>query len=204
MRVSQKFNLERDPESRNALQAAGPTGPRDHTSLRVGCLYYHGKNQQNFGRQTIPVLRHNQRTVLSRRRRSSVQVSRKLELFGRRLVRPRQQPWWSSPERHLPHWRPAVTYYRRICWCQLLDLSLADRLLRYDFVNSHSDFLNGASRSIRRATASARIPGSGAREYQGRRRISVSLGAALHRSRRQETLCSSARIRSSDGIDYVF
>src|SRR6266704_2043003 len=34
-RISQRFNLERDPESRNAIQAAGPTGPRDHTSVRL-------------------------------------------------------------------------------------------------------------------------------------------------------------------------
>ncbi len=47
IRVSQKFNLERDRENRNAIQAAGPTGPRDHTSIRVGFLYYYGKNQQN-------------------------------------------------------------------------------------------------------------------------------------------------------------
>jgi hypothetical protein len=47
VRVSQKFNLERDPESRNAIQAAGPTGPRDHTSIRLGFFYYYGKNQQN-------------------------------------------------------------------------------------------------------------------------------------------------------------
>jgi len=47
VRLSQKFNLERDPESRNAIQAAGPTGPRDHTSIRAGFYYYYGKNQQN-------------------------------------------------------------------------------------------------------------------------------------------------------------
>jgi len=46
-RVSQKFNLERDAESRNAIQAAGATGPRDHTSVRLGFFYYYGKNQQN-------------------------------------------------------------------------------------------------------------------------------------------------------------
>lgn len=49
VRVSQKFNLERDPESRNAIQAAGPTGPRDHTSIRLGFLYYYGRNQFNQG-----------------------------------------------------------------------------------------------------------------------------------------------------------
>lgn len=54
IRLSQKFNLERDPESRNAIQAAGPTGPRDHTSIRVGFLYYYGKNQQNQDGLLIP------------------------------------------------------------------------------------------------------------------------------------------------------
>ncbi len=56
VRLSQKFNLERDPESRNAIQAAGPTGPRDHTSIRVGFLYYYGKNQLNQDRVLFPTL----------------------------------------------------------------------------------------------------------------------------------------------------
>ena len=56
VRLSQKFNLERDPESRNAIQAAGPTGPRDHTSIRVGLLYYYGRNQLNQDRVLFPTL----------------------------------------------------------------------------------------------------------------------------------------------------
>jgi len=52
LRAYYKFNLERDPESRHGIQAAGPTGPRDHTSIRVGAFYYHGTNQQNFGSTT--------------------------------------------------------------------------------------------------------------------------------------------------------
>jgi hypothetical protein len=44
VRVSQRFNLERDSESRKEVQAAGPTGPRDHTSLRLGAFYYYGRN----------------------------------------------------------------------------------------------------------------------------------------------------------------
>jgi hypothetical protein len=44
LRVSQRFNLERDPEVRKEVQAAGPTGPRDHTSLRLGAYYYYGRN----------------------------------------------------------------------------------------------------------------------------------------------------------------
>src|SRR2546426_133749 len=43
VRVSQRFNLERDEKVRREVQAAGPTGPRDHTSLRLGPVYYHGR-----------------------------------------------------------------------------------------------------------------------------------------------------------------
>lgn len=52
--TSYQFNLERDSESRHAIQAAGPTGPHDHTSLRAGAFYYHGRNQQNFGGSVFP------------------------------------------------------------------------------------------------------------------------------------------------------
>ena len=53
VRVSQRFNLERDPESRNAVQAAGPTGPRDHTSIRFGAFYYYGSEPVELWRLTI-------------------------------------------------------------------------------------------------------------------------------------------------------
>jgi hypothetical protein len=56
IRVSQRFNLERDPESRNGVQAAGPTGPRDHTSIRLGAFYYYGKNQLNLDGLLFPTL----------------------------------------------------------------------------------------------------------------------------------------------------
>ncbi len=45
-RFSYRFNLERDPASRNEIQAAGATGPRDHTYLTVGTLYFYGRSVQ--------------------------------------------------------------------------------------------------------------------------------------------------------------
>ena len=48
VRVSQKFNLERDASVRKEVQAAGPTGPRDHSSLRLGAFYYYGRNDLNI------------------------------------------------------------------------------------------------------------------------------------------------------------
>ncbi len=47
-RFAYRFNLERDSESRNAIQAAGSTGPRDHTYLSLGSFYLYGKTLQQF------------------------------------------------------------------------------------------------------------------------------------------------------------
>jgi hypothetical protein len=47
-RFSYRFNLERDPVSRNEIQAAGATGPRDHTYLNLGTLYFYGRSVQRF------------------------------------------------------------------------------------------------------------------------------------------------------------
>ncbi len=45
---SYRFNLEKDPASRNEIQAAGPSGPRDHTYLSVGGFSYYGRSEQRF------------------------------------------------------------------------------------------------------------------------------------------------------------
>ena len=50
-RLSYRFNLERDSESRNAVQAAGTTGPRDHTYLAFGSFYLHGNSLQRLNGQ---------------------------------------------------------------------------------------------------------------------------------------------------------
>ncbi|MBZ5682676.1 MAG: hypothetical protein LAO24_21490 [Acidobacteriia bacterium] len=47
-RFSYRFNLERDPASRNEVQAAGATGPRDHTYLNLGSFYFYGRSVQRF------------------------------------------------------------------------------------------------------------------------------------------------------------
>jgi hypothetical protein len=47
-RFAYRFNLERDRESRRAIQAAGPMGPRTHTYLTLGTLYYYGRAVQRF------------------------------------------------------------------------------------------------------------------------------------------------------------
>jgi len=43
-----RFNLERNGDSRTAIQAAGPTGPHDHTYLNLGTYYFYGRSVQRL------------------------------------------------------------------------------------------------------------------------------------------------------------
>jgi hypothetical protein len=52
-RFSYRFNLERDPASRHAIQAAGATGPRDHTYITLGSFYLYGRSVQRFSGENL-------------------------------------------------------------------------------------------------------------------------------------------------------
>jgi len=47
-RASYRFNLESDPKSRHDIQAAGKTGPHDHTYLNLGTFYMYGDSLQRL------------------------------------------------------------------------------------------------------------------------------------------------------------
>ena len=51
-RVSYRLNLERDAESRKAVQAAGATGPHDHTYVELGAFGFYGRSVQRIGTGT--------------------------------------------------------------------------------------------------------------------------------------------------------
>ena len=48
-----RFNLEKDKTSRNAIQAAGASGPRDHTYLNFGAFYLYGRSVQRLSGTTL-------------------------------------------------------------------------------------------------------------------------------------------------------
>lgn len=52
-RFSYRFNLEHDTASRHAIQAAGATGPRDHTYLNLGTFHFYGRSVQRFSGQNL-------------------------------------------------------------------------------------------------------------------------------------------------------
>ena len=143
VRVSQRFNLERNPESRKAIQAAGPTGPRDHTSIRLGAFYYHGTNELNFGGAQYSFLG----TIQEPFYRAGGDIRfkyRHLELFGLGMVGHDNNHIVDTVAQTIASAR-AVTYTGGFVGSNYWIFPWLIGYMRYDFVNSPTDFANGVS-----------------------------------------------------------
>jgi hypothetical protein len=140
VRISQKFNLERDPESRNAIQAAGATGPRDHTSIRLGFFYYYGKNQQNQDGKLFPGLATIQEPFY--RVGGDLRFKyRKLELFGLGMYGHDDNHTVSGDPAVLAA-APAVKFAGGFVGANYWFYPWLIGTFHYDAVNSHADFVN--------------------------------------------------------------
>jgi hypothetical protein len=145
IRTSYKFNLERDAESRKAIQAAGPTGPRDHTSIRVGGFYYYGKNQQNFGNSEFPSNTFGTIEEPFYRVGGDLRFKyRKLELYALGMV--------GHDDNHLVDTEGqtiskahAITYTGGFVGGNYWLYPWLIVTAKYDFVNSPTDYYNGVS-----------------------------------------------------------
>ena len=92
-RASYRFNLESDSKSRREIQAAGATGPHDHTYLSLGTFYMYGDSLQTVPGATTG----NVNTFLSNREpyyRVGGDFSfnyRTFNVYGLYMLRPRFQ-----------------------------------------------------------------------------------------------------------------
>lgn len=144
IRVSQRFNLERDPKVRKDVQAAGPTGPRDHTSMRFGAFYYKGRNALNMDGtlfQGFPTLQE----PFYRAGGDFRFKYRHFELYGLAMH--------GRDDNLLPDLTtmsflpgPPVTFSGGFGEAEYWFFPWLIGLVRYDAVNSPTDFLNGVSR----------------------------------------------------------
>ena len=92
-RTSYQFNFQSVIQRGNGIQAAGPTQPRDHTSIRVGAFYYYGTNQQNFGNGEFTGLNFN--TINEPFYRVGGDLSIPLSKVGSLW---RRATWWTRPK----------------------------------------------------------------------------------------------------------
>jgi hypothetical protein len=144
VRVSQKFNLERDAASRSAIQAAGPTGPRDHTSIRLGFLYYYGKNQFNQG----SAISSTQGTIDEPFYRIGGDIRfkyRHLEAFGLGLFGRDNNHVFDEEGTGTFLVAPPVKFSGGFAGVNYWLYPWMIATMRYDFVNSFPDFANSAN-----------------------------------------------------------
>lgn len=143
-RISQTFNLERDPNVRKEVQAAGPTGPRDHTSLRIGAFGYYGRNALNIGGTLFPGLP----TIHEPFYRAGGDFRfkyRKFELWGLGMFGHDTNVVPNSTDTGFVSATP-VTFSGGFVETEYWLYPWLIGLMRYDVVNSPTDFQAGVSR----------------------------------------------------------
>jgi hypothetical protein len=196
-RVSQRFNLERDPAVRKEVQAAGPTGPRDHTSIRFGAFYYYGRNAQNIGGTQFSFLG----TIREPFYRAGGDIRfkyRHLELFGLGMYG-HDRNHFVDEEAETITGAPAVTFTGGFLGANYWLYPWMIATMKYDFVNSPADFQNGVSRNDTRNRFS---PG-----LQMLVRSNIKLVFEYQRRWEQPTPTPSLFFRANSfvsGIDYSF
>jgi hypothetical protein len=147
VRVSQRFNLERDASVRKEVQAAGATGPRDHSSIRFGAFYYYGRNERNQAGDLFPGLG-TLREPFFRTGGDFRFRYRNFELYGMGMYGRDQNlvENGDDPPTGFVLATP-VTFSGGFGQANYWVYPWMIALMRYDIVNSSSDFLSGVSRN---------------------------------------------------------
>ncbi len=142
-RVSKRFNLERDAGVRKEVQAAGPTGPRDHSAIRFGGFYYYGRNALNADGKLFPGFG----TIHEPFYRVGGDVRfkyRNLELWGLMMYGRDQNLVPDTTTGFVEHATP-VTFSGGFAEAEYWFYPWLIGIMRYDAVNSPTDALNGIS-----------------------------------------------------------
>jgi len=135
---SYRFNLEKDPASRNDIQAAGKSGPRDHTYLSLGGFSFYGRS--------APVISGSNLTAHEPFYRVGGDFSfnyRTFNLFGLYMYGHDQDLLFNNPTAptgFLPG--PTVKFNGGFLEADYLVLPWVMTIMRYDRVQSSADFLN--------------------------------------------------------------
>ena len=148
VRVAQRFNLERDPNVRKEVRAAGPTGPRDHTSVRIGAFYYYGRNALNVDRTLFPQFG----TLHEPFYRVGGDFRFKyhdFELYGLGMYG-RDQNLIPDLETLTVVPGPPITFSGGFVEAEYWFYPWVIGIMRYDIVNSPTDFLNNISKNFTR------------------------------------------------------
>lgn len=143
--VSQKFNLERDPAMRKEVQASGPTGVHDHTSIRLDGFYYYGRNALNMNGDVYPGFGTLHEPFYRVGGAARFRWQSRFELYGL-FMYGRDQNLIPDPTTGLALHGTPVTFNGGFAEAQFWFYPWLIGIMRYDGVNSATDLQNGASR----------------------------------------------------------
>jgi hypothetical protein len=142
VRVSQQFNLDRNAAVRKDVQASGATGLHDHTSIRLGGFYYYGRNALNTDQTQFPGFGTIHEPFYRVGGDLRFKCGDKFELYGL-LMYGRDQNLIPDPNTgFLLHGSP-VTFTGGFAEAEYWVYPWLIGIMRYDAVNSPTDFLNG-------------------------------------------------------------
>lgn len=136
-RFAYRVNLERDPASRNEIQAAGATGPRDHTYLNLGTLYFYGRSVQRFQGPGGSSLVLTSREPFYRVGGDFSFNYHTFNLFGQFLYGRDQNIFPQTPAGSAAHFSGGFLEADYLAYPWMMTI------LRWDRVNSTADYLNG-------------------------------------------------------------
>jgi hypothetical protein len=200
--VFKRWNLERDPEVRKEVQAAGPTGPHDHTSIRLGAFGYYGRNALNMDGSLFPGFGTVHEPFYRAGSYFWFKYRSRFELYGVGM--------YGHDQDLLPNLTTGTGYVRTSPVTFTGGFAQADTwiypwviaIMRYDFVDSPTDFANGISRYNTRNRFSPGI------QFLVRANIKLAFEYE-HRWQRPVTLSDGSIVffRPNgivSGIDYVF
>jgi hypothetical protein len=145
IRVANKFNLDRDPKSRRDIQAAGKSGPRDHTSIRVGGFYYYGRNIANVNNDLFPGFGTIREPFYRVGGDVRFRYQNQFELYGLWMYGRDQNLLPNNGTGFVEHLTP-VTFSGGFIQANYWFLPWIIGIARYDGVNSPTDFINGVSK----------------------------------------------------------
>jgi len=149
-RFQYRFNLEKDAASRNDIQAAGATGPRDHTYLQLGTYYFYGRSVQRANLESGTVL-----TAREPFYRTGGDFSfnyRTFNLFGLYMYGHDRSQVLNETEDGLMA-APSAHFSGGFLEADYLALPWLMTIMRYDRVQSTADFLNGGPNYFQPASA---------------------------------------------------
>jgi hypothetical protein len=154
-RLAYRFNLERDPASRHEVQAAGTTGPRDHTYLTLGSYYFYGRSVQraqgSLSNTTTPTIVLTAREPFYRLGGDFDFNYRKLDIYGLYMyghdkdIVPFIPVGFTFPNGFISG-SPA-TFSGGFIQADYLVYPWMMTIMRWDRVSSTADFLNGIGAS---------------------------------------------------------